>query len=70
MCPGACVCWLSKTKKCVTLSTLEAEYIALGGDAVIKDLLFLRQVWCFMFPSKRMPDISVYEDNQGDVQLS
>ena len=40
MCGGACVHWFSKTQKCVTLSTSEAEYVALG-DAV-KDLLFLR----------------------------
>ena len=42
MCGGACVCWFSRTQKCVTLSTSEAEYIALG-DAV-KELSFLRQV--------------------------
>ena len=43
MCAGACVCWFSRTQKCVTLSTFEAEYVALG-DAV-KELLFSRQVW-------------------------
>ena len=42
MCAGACVCWFSRTQKCITLSTSEAEYVALG-DAV-KELLFLRQV--------------------------
>ena len=50
MCGGACVCWFSRTQKCVTLSTSEAEYVALG-DAV-KELLFLRQVWRFMLPGK------------------
>ena len=45
MCGGACVCWFSRTQKCVTLSTSEAEYVALGDAA--KDLLFLRQVWRF-----------------------
>ena len=38
-CGGACVCWFTKTQKCVTLSTSEAEFVALG-DAV-KELLFL-----------------------------
>ena len=33
MCRGACVCWFSRTHKCVTLSTSEAEYVALR-DAV------------------------------------
>ena len=40
MCGGSCVCWSSRTQKCVTLSMSEAEHIALG-DAV-KELLFLR----------------------------
>ena len=68
MCGGACVCWLSRTQKCVTLSTSEAEYDA-HGDAV-KELLFLRQVWHFMSPGKGMPYFSIFEDNQGAVQLS
>ena len=25
MCAGPCVCWFSRTQKCVTLSTTEAE---------------------------------------------
>ena len=54
--------------KCVTLSTSEAEYVALG-DA-LKELLFLRQVWRFMLPSKVMPCFPVSEGNQGAVQLA
>ena len=68
MCGGACVCWFSRTQKCVTLSTSEAECVAYG-DAV-KELLFLRQVWHFMSPGKGMPCFSIFEDNQGAVQLS
>ena len=68
MCAGACVCWFSRTQKCVTLSTSEAEYVVLG-DAV-KELLFLRQVWRFMIPGKGMPCFPVFEDNQGALQLS
>ena len=30
MCAGACVCWFSRTQKCVPLSTSEAESVALG----------------------------------------
>ena len=60
--------WFSRTQKCVTLSTSEAEYVALG-DAV-KELLFLRQVWRFMIPGKGMPCFPVFEDNQGALQLS
>ena len=68
MCAGACVCWFSRTQKCVTFSTSEAEYVALG-DAV-KELLFLRQVWRFMIPDKGMPCFPVFEDNQDALQLS
>ena len=38
-------------------------------DAV-KELLFLRQVWRFMLPSKVMPCFPIFEDNQGAVQLA
>ena len=63
------MCLFSRTQKCVTLSTSEAEYVALG-DAV-KELLFLRQVWRFMIPgSKGMPCFPVFEDNQGALQLT
>ena len=68
MCGGACVCCFSRTKKCVTLSTSEAEYIAL--DNAVNELLFLRQVYRFMIPGKGMPCFSVFEDNQGASQLS
>ena len=61
MCGGACVCWVSRTQKCITLLTSEAEYVALG-DAV-KELLFLRQVWRFMLPGKGMPCFPSFEDN-------
>ena len=59
MCGGACVCWFSRTQKCVTLSTSETEFVALG-DAV-KELLLLRQVWRFMIPGKGMPCFPVFE---------
>ena len=36
----------------------------------VKVLLFLRQVWRFMLPSKVMPCFPVFEDNQGAVQLA
>ena len=68
MCGGASVCWFSGTQKYVNLSTSEAEYVALG-DAV-KKLFVLRQIWCFMLPSKVMPCFPVFEDNEGAVQLA
>ena len=58
----------SRTQKCVTLSTSEAEYVALG-DAV-NELLFLRQILRFMIPGKGIPCFPVFEDNRGALQLS
>ena len=66
----ACVCWFSRTQKCVTLSLSEAEYVALGDAA---NELFLRQVFRFMIPGipgKGMPCFPVFEDNRGALQLS
>ena len=62
------MCWFSRAQKCVTFSTSEVEYVALG-DAV-KELFFLRKVWRFMIPSKGMPCFPVCEDNQDALQLS
>ena len=64
---GACVCWFSRTQKCIKLPSSEAEYVALG-DAVKE--LFLRHVWRFMLPGKGMPCFQIFEVNQGTVQLS
>ncbi|CAB1120479.1 unnamed protein product [Ectocarpus sp. CCAP 1310/34] len=67
MCGGGCVTWFSRTQKCVTLSTTEAEYVAIAD--VLKEVLFLRQVWRFMLPDASMPCIPVFEDNQGAIQI-
>ena len=42
MCAGGPVSWHSKTQKCATLSTTQAEYVAMSDMG--KDILFLRQV--------------------------
>ena len=53
MCAGGAVSWYSKTQKCVTRSTTQAEYVAMSD--VAKEILFLRQVWRFMLPRVGMP---------------
>ena len=63
MCAGACVCWFSRTQKCVTLSTTEAEYVALADT--IKEAMFMRYVWSFIFPGFGEVCIAVFEDNEG-----
>ena len=63
MCGGGCVSWFFRTQKCVTLSTTEAEYVHMALADVIKEELFLRQVWRFMLADVGMPCIPVFEDN-------
>ena len=68
MCGGGCISGFSRTQKCVTLPTTEAEYVVLAE--VIKEVLFLRQVCRFMLPDVGMPCIPVFKDNEGAVQLA
>ena len=65
---SVCVSWFSRAHKCITLSAPEAAYVALVN--VIKEALFLRQIWLFVFLDVRMPYIPVFEDNEGVVQIA
>ena len=51
----------SRTQRCVTLSTREAEYVALAKEA--KEGVFVRSVMSFMQPN--MYEITLMEDNEG-----
>ncbi|CAB1103410.1 unnamed protein product [Ectocarpus sp. CCAP 1310/34] len=62
-CGGGAVSWFSRTQKCVTLSTTEVEYVALGD--VVKGILFLRQIWRFVLPQVGMACIPIFEDIRG-----
>lgn len=68
MCAGGPILCFSKTQRCVTLSTTEAEYVAMGD--VVKELLFIRQVWGFMLPGVGTPCVPVFQDNEGAIQLA
>ena len=48
---GAAVSWVSSTQKCVTLSTTEAEYVALGEG--VEEALFTGAVLSFICPEVR-----------------
>ena len=68
ICAGASVCWFSRTQKCVTLSTTEAEYVAQAET--IKEVIVLRCVWSFVLPGLGSPCITFFEDNKGARHLA
>ena len=68
MCAGGPVSWYSKTQKCVTLSTTQAEYVAMSD--VAKEILFLWQVWRFTLPRAGLHCIPLFEDNEGAIQIA
>ena len=45
MCAGGVASWYSKTQKCVTLSTTQAEYVAISD--VAKEILFFEASLAF-----------------------
>ena len=60
---GTVVSHASKTQRVVSLSTSEAEYIAVGDG--VKEALFLRAVLSFITPETCGASMKVLEDNQG-----
>ena len=67
-CGGTPVSWFSRTQKCVTLSTTEAEYVAMADG--VKEALYVRGVLVFLMPSLGSPSIGVFEDNRGAMDLA
>ena len=67
-CGGTLVSWFSRTQKCVTLSTTEAEYVAVADG--VKEALYVRGVLVFLMPSLGSPSIGVFEDNKGAIDLA
>ena len=64
---GAAVYATSRTQHYVTLSTTEAEYVAMAEGA--KEELFVRSVLSFMQPKNNVNlnvyEIEILEDNEG-----
>ena len=42
MCAGACVSFMSRTQKCMTVSSTEAEYVAMAEG--FREAIFLRYI--------------------------
>ena len=63
---GALVSWKSKMQQCVTLSSTEAEYVALSETTA--EVMFVKQVLQFMEKIVKMP-IEVNVDNVGAIYL-
>ena len=59
---------LEDAEVCDPLDYSQAEYVAMSDMG--KEILFLRQVWCFMLPKAWMPCIAMYEDNEGAIQIA
>ena len=62
------VSWFSSTQKIVTLSTTEAEYVALGDG--VKEALFVKGVLSFIIPSISENCIKVFVDNDRAISLA
>ncbi|SOV02006.1 uncharacterized protein UDID_18932 [Ustilago sp. UG-2017a] len=63
---GNLVTWKSATQKCVSLSTVEAEFIA--ATEATREVLFLKQLLCSIGIATSTP--TVYLDNTGCIQVS
>ena len=65
---GTAVNACSTTQHCVTLSTSEAEYVAMAQGA--KTALFTKAVLDFMQPGIVRETIDLFEDNQGAIAIA
>ena len=68
LCGKSLVSWISRTQQCVTLSTTEAEYVAMADS--VKDALFVRNLLSFLVPGRTHKCITVREDNEGAISLA
>ena len=65
---GEAIQWYSPTQCCVATSSAEAAYMALS--ACSKELMFVKQVWCFLRPNGRIPPLNMFEDNESAILLA
>ena len=64
-CTGVCVSFYFSTQKSGTLSSTEAEYVAMATG--FREAIFMRYLWSFIFPDGEVGCTTVKEDNQGAI---
>ena len=62
------VVWISRTQKCVSRPTSEAEHLAMGNS--VKEALFVNGMLQFLRASRNPRKIDVLEDNEGAIALA
>ena len=65
---GACVMCLCRTQKSVALSSREAEYVAMADG--MKEDIFLRYLWSFIFLDRDVGCTLIHEDNASATHLA
>ena len=60
--------YLCGTQKNVTLSSMEAEYVAMADG--MKEAIFLRYLWNFIFPDRDVGCTLIHEDNVSAIHLA
>jgi hypothetical protein len=64
---GGAICWKSKKQSVVSLSTTEAEYMAVGE--VTKEILWVNNMISELHLKPSLP-VKIYEDNNGCLNMS
>ena len=65
---GACVMCLCRTQKNVALSSMEAEYVVMADG--MKEAIFLRYLWSFIYPNRDVGCTLIHEDNVSAIYLA
>jgi hypothetical protein len=66
ICNGAAISWASRKQKCVTLSSMEAEYVALSEAC--QEVVWLRELFGDFGESQESPTL-IFEDNQSFIKF-
>ena len=65
---GTCVMYLCRMQKSFALSSMKAEYVAMADG--MKEAIFLRYLWSFIFPDQDAGCTLIHEDNVSAIHLA